>query len=63
LKFISNEEITEFRNIFDLYDKKNSGLLDRDTFLMNLSTLYSYGDCIEKLKNNGLENAKDIRID
>ncbi|CDW89735.1 UNKNOWN [Stylonychia lemnae] len=63
IKFISNEEITEFRNIFDLYDKKNRGLLDRDSFLMNLSTLYSYGDCIEKLKNNGLENAKDIRID
>ena len=63
IKFITTEEITEYRNIFDLYDKKGRGLLDRECFLKNLSSLYSYGDCIEKLKQNGYENIKDIRID
>jgi Ca2+-binding EF-hand superfamily protein len=33
MKFITTEQITEFRNIFDLYDKKKKGVLERDQFL------------------------------
>jgi hypothetical protein len=63
MKFITTGEVTEFRNIFDLYDQKHKGILEREQFLAKLSTLFSYSDCIEKLKINGLENAKEIRID
>ena len=57
------ELITEFKNIFDHYDKKKKGTLDRDQFLKSLSGIYSYSDCIERLRVNGFENAQEIKID
>lgn len=53
----------EFRNIFDLYDKKKKGFLSRDEFIKSLSGLYDLDRIITMMKVNGYDNERVIYID
>lgn len=60
LTLITQEMILEFRNIFDLYDKKKKGYLSRDEFITSLSVLYDLDRIITIMKTNGYENERII---
>lgn len=55
--------ILEFRNIFELYDKKKKGYLSRDEFIKSLSGLYDFDKILTLMKLNGYENERHIHID
>eukprot|EP00347_Sterkiella_histriomuscorum_P020884 403336094 len=61
--FITQEMILEFRNIFELYDRKKKGYLSRDEFIKSLISLYDLDKILTLLKLNGYENERQIRID
>lgn len=63
MTLITQEMILEFRNIFDLYDKKKKGYLSRDEFITSLSVLYDLDRIITIMKANGYENERIIYID
>ncbi len=52
MTLITQEMILEFRNIFDLYDKKKKGYLNRDEFITSLSGLYDLDRIIAIMKTN-----------
>ena len=55
--------ISEFRNIFELYDKKKKGYLTREEFIKSLSGLYHIDIILNRMKSNGCENDRYITID
>ena len=55
--------ISEYRNIFELYDEKKKGYLTREEFIKSLSTLYDLENIIGRMKVHGYENDRNIHID
>jgi Ca2+-binding EF-hand superfamily protein len=57
--------ITDFRNIFEHYDKKKLGYIPKDEFISKVSEIYKgNNDKIwNRIKKYGLENDRRIMID
>ena len=60
---VTQEMISELRNIFELYDAKKKGYLSREEFIKSLSGLYDLENIIGRMKEFGYENERYIRID
>lgn len=63
MELITNEMILEYRNIFDLYDIKKKGFLSREEFITSLIKVYNLDSILQRLRNHGYENERQIRID